>query len=162
MVKTVVQKISFDKIDTWTDTEIDTWKLWFYYTPPPPCELCYRVLKNWKKEIQPCWYSWHSKSKWPTTCDEPLHKFHSTAETLLSIMPSSTDSHCIMVHAQYSNRCQLNELRMKKLLEFKLIKYFTYPLFSTAFCAYSTWNTLPSGEKCEADKSYWKPKTEQA
>jgi hypothetical protein len=30
----------------------------------------------------------------------------------------------------------------------------TYLLFSTAFMAYSTWNTLPSGEKVEADKSY--------
>lgn len=30
----------------------------------------------------------------------------------------------------------------------------TVPLFSTAFIAYSTWNTLPSGENCEADKSY--------
>ena len=29
-----------------------------------------------------------------------------------------------------------------------------YLLFSTAFMAYSTWNTLPSGEKVEADKSY--------
>jgi len=31
-----------------------------------------------------------------------------------------------------------------------------YPLFSTAFCAYSTWKTLPSGENCAADKSYYK------
>jgi len=27
-------------------------------------------------------------------------------------------------------------------------------LFSTAFMAYSTWNTRPSGEKVEADRSY--------
>ena len=31
---------------------------------------------------------------------------------------------------------------------------YTHPLFSTAFSAYSTWNTRPSGENCEADKSY--------
>ena len=31
---------------------------------------------------------------------------------------------------------------------------FTYPLFSTALLAYSIWNTLPSGEYVEADKSY--------
>jgi hypothetical protein len=30
----------------------------------------------------------------------------------------------------------------------------THPLFSTAFCAYSTWKTRPSGENCEADRSY--------
>lgn len=30
----------------------------------------------------------------------------------------------------------------------------TYPLFSTAFTAYSTWKTLPSGENWDADKSY--------
>lgn len=31
-----------------------------------------------------------------------------------------------------------------------------YPLFSTALKAYSTWNTRPSGENWEADKSYCK------
>lgn len=30
----------------------------------------------------------------------------------------------------------------------------TVPEFSTALAAYSTWNTRPSGENCEADKSY--------
>lgn len=34
--------------------------------------------------------------------------------------------------------------------------YVSYPLFSTAFNAYSTWKTLPSGENWDADKSYWK------
>ena len=32
--------------------------------------------------------------------------------------------------------------------------FYTHPLFSTAFSAYSTWKTRPSGENCEADKSY--------
>lgn len=32
-------------------------------------------------------------------------------------------------------------------------------LFSTAFMAYSTWNTLPSGEKVEADRSYCRTRT---
>lgn len=30
------------------------------------------------------------------------------------------------------------------------------PLISEAFAAYSIWKTLPSGENCEADKSYCK------
>lgn len=34
----------------------------------------------------------------------------------------------------------------------------SYPLFSTAFCAYSTWKTRPSGENCDAERSYWKTK----
>lgn len=35
-----------------------------------------------------------------------------------------------------------------------------YLLFSTAFMAYSTWNTRPSGENVEADKSYWIKETQ--
>ena len=31
----------------------------------------------------------------------------------------------------------------------------TYPLFSTAFVAYSVWKILPSGENVVADKSYY-------
>ena len=30
----------------------------------------------------------------------------------------------------------------------------TVPEFSTALAAYSTWNTRPSGENCEAERSY--------
>jgi len=30
-----------------------------------------------------------------------------------------------------------------------------YPLFSTALYAYSTWNTLPSGENVVEERSYW-------
>ena len=37
----------------------------------------------------------------------------------------------------------------------------THPLFSTAFPAYSTWKTLPSGENCDAERSYWKGKSKQ-
>lgn len=29
-----------------------------------------------------------------------------------------------------------------------------HPLLSTAFCAYSVWKTLPSGEKVDTDRSY--------
>ena len=38
----------------------------------------------------------------------------------------------------------------------------TYPLFSTAFEAYSTWNTRPSGENCETDRSYPVPMDDMA
>jgi len=41
----------------------------------------------------------------------------------------------------------------------RYVWYMTYPLFSTAFCAYSTWNTRPSGENWAADKSYYKQNT---
>jgi len=36
----------------------------------------------------------------------------------------------------------------------KLLVSLSYPLFSTAFWAYSTWNTRPSGENWDAERSY--------
>ena len=41
-----------------------------------------------------------------------------------------------------------------KIYILNMTKQISNPLFSIAFKAYSTWNTLPSGENWEADRSY--------
>lgn len=79
-----------------------------------------------------------------------------------NIIQISATEHCILrkasiiFHTIYS-KSSLNRFVQKNSNSWMIrvwCEQKNYLLFSTAFIAYSTWNTRPSGEKVDADKSY--------
>lgn len=61
----------------------------------------------------------------------------------------------ILLLAPASYNFEVTNFSTAKTTQSFPFKAITVPLFSTAFTAYSTWKTRPSGENWEAERSYW-------